>query len=130
MEYKHGELTSKIIGAAMSVHSILGNGFQEVIYQRSLEIMFREQQLIFARELSLPVFFKGLQVGERRVDFLVEEKICVELKAIVRLEPVHLAQAMNYLEAFDLEIGLLINFGTNSLEWRRLTNKKYMSRSE
>ena len=128
MEYKYGELISKIIGAAISVHSILGNGFQEVIYQRSLEIMFGEQKLIFARELSLPILFKGLQVGKRRVDFLVEEKICVELKAVVRLEPVHMAQAMNYLEAFDLEIGLLINFGASSLEWRRLTNKKYVSK--
>jgi len=109
----------------MSVHSILGNGFQEVIYQRALEIEFKECGLNFLRELEMDVFYKGQKIGSRRVDFLVEDKIMVELKAIIQLEDVHLAQAINYLEAYNLEVGLLINFGARSLEFKRLRNKKY-----
>ena len=125
MEFKHGDITKKIIGCAMSVHSILGNGFQEVIYQRALEIEFKECGLNFLRELEMDVFYKGQKIGSRRVDFLVEDKIMVELKAIIQLEDVHLAQAINYLEAYNLEVGLLINFGARSLEFKRLRNKKY-----
>jgi GxxExxY protein len=125
MEYKYSDITEKILRAAMNVHAVLGNGFQEVIYQRSLEIEFRLLNLEFGREISMPVFYKEIQVGERRVDFLVEAKICVELKALIQLENVHLAQAKNYLEAFDLEVGLLINFGANSLEWKRVYNNKF-----
>ena len=124
-EYKYSELTGKIIGCAMEVHKLLGNGFQEVIYQRALAYEMEIQGLSFSREFEMPVFYKKLQVGTRRVDFLVEEKISVELKALIKLEPVHLAQAINYLEAYNLEIGLLINFGNTSLEFHRLENKKY-----
>jgi len=124
-EYKYSELTGKIIGCAMEVHKLLGNGFQEVIYQRSLAYEMEIQALSFSREFEMPVFYKKLQVGTRRVDFLVEEKISVEIKALIKLEPVHLAQAINYLEAYNLEIGLLINFGNTSLEFHRLENKKY-----
>lgn len=109
----------------MNVHGALGNGFQEVIYQRSLEIEFELMNLKFGREVSIPVFYKNVQVGERRVDFLVEEKISVELKALINLENVHLAQAKNYLEAFNIEVGLLINFGSTSLQFKRLYNNKY-----
>ena len=122
---KYEELTKKIIGCAMTVHTTLGNGFQEVIYQRCLSIEFTEAKLNFKRELEMPIFYKGYDVGLRRVDFLVEEKIMVELKAIINLEDVHLAQALNYLEAYNLEIELLINFGARSLEFKRLYNKKY-----
>ncbi len=125
MEYKYADITEKIIKAAMNVHSALGNGFQEVIYQRSLEIEFDLLSIKFGREVSIPVFYKSVQVGERRVDFLVEEKISVELKALVALENVHLAQAKNYLEAFNIEVGLLINFGSTSLQFKRLYNNKY-----
>ncbi len=96
-----------------------------MIYQRALEIEFRLLGINFGREVSIPVFYRGEQIGERRVDFLVEGKISVELKALVQLENVHLAQGKNYLEAFNLEVGLLINFGANSLEWKRLYNNKY-----
>lgn len=126
-EYKYQEITEKIIGAAMKVHSFLGNGFQEVIYQRALEIELKDSGLRFARELSMPIFYKGQQIGERRVDFFVEEKIMVELKAIIQLENVHLAQAKNYLEAYNMHIGLLINFGSISLQFKRLENKKFIS---
>jgi GxxExxY protein len=126
-EYKYSELTSKIIGCAIIVHKALGNGFQEVIYQRALEIEMRLAGLEFSREFEMPIFYKEEQIGTRRVDFLVEGVVSVELKAITKLEEVHFAQAINYLEAYNLEIGLLINFGEISLNFKRLTNKKYKS---
>ena len=124
-KYKYSELTSKIIGCAMTVHKSLGNGFQEVIYQRALEIEMRLAGISLTREHELPIFYREEHIGTRRVDFLVEGIISVELKAITKLEDVHLAQAINYLEAYNLEIGLLINFGEMSLSFKRLTNKKY-----
>ncbi len=127
VQYKYSELTSKIIGCAIEVHKRLGNGFQEVIYQRALEIEMRLAGLSFSREYEMPVFYRDEQIGTRRVDFLVEGVISVELKAITKLEDVHFAQAINYLEAYNLEIGLLINFGETSLNFKRLTNKKYKS---
>ena len=122
---KYSDITEKIIKCAFKVHGTLGNGFQEVIYQRAMEIEMRNQELNFSREFEMPIYYVGIQIGTRRVDFLVEEIISVELKAVTHLESVHLAQAMNYLEAYNLEVGLLINFGTNSLEFKRLTNRKY-----
>ncbi len=121
---KYEELTHKIIGCAMAVHQVLGNGFQEVIYQRALAIEMREQGLDFEREMEMSIFYRGHEIGTRRVDFFVENKIMVELKAVKQLEDVHLAQAMNYLEAYNMEIGLLINFGARSLEFKRLHNKR------
>ncbi len=110
----------------MEVHNALGNGFQEVIYQRALEYEMELQKIAFAREVEMPVFYKQKDIGSRRVDFLVEEKICVELKALIKLEDVHLAQAINYLEAFNLEVGLLINFGNTKLEFKKdFQNKKF-----
>ena len=125
--YKYSELTSKTIGCSMEVHKILGNGFQEVIYQRALAIEMNLAEIKFSREFEMPIFYKEEHIGTRRVDFLVEGIISVELKAVTKLEDVHLAQAINYLEAYNLEIGLLINFGENSLNFKRLTNKKYKS---
>ena len=124
-DYKYGEITEKVIGGAFRVHSTLGNGFQEVIYQRALELEFRAMNLEFSREFEMPIYYLDQQIGTRRVDFLVEGKISVELKAIIKLEDVHLAQAMNYLEAYNLEIGLLLNFGSKRLEFHRFTNKKH-----
>ena len=128
-DYKFKEITEKIIGSSMKVHATLGNGFQEVIYQRALEIEMEEAGLKFSRELSMPIYYKGKNIGERRVDFFVEEKIMVELKAIIQLENVHLAQAKNYLEAYNMEVGLLINFGSISLQFKRLGNQKFVSKS-
>ena len=122
-KYKHSELTSKIIGCAMEVHKQLGNGFQEVIYQRALEIEFRLQGINVQREFVMPLSYKGEDIGTRRVDFFVEEKVMVEIKAIIELEDVHLAQAINYLESYNLEVGLLINFGSKSLDFKRVMNK-------
>jgi len=124
-EYKYSALTGKIIGCAMEVHNALGNGFQEVIYQRALAHEMELQGLNFVRECEMDIFYKDVQVGKRRVDFLVENCISTELKALTKIEPVHLAQAMNYLEAYNLEIGLLINFGQTRLDFKRFQNKKY-----
>lgn len=120
----HGDLTHRIIGCAMRVHSTLGNGFQEVIYQRALAIEMSFEGLKFEREKEMPIFYRGQNIGTRRVDFFVEDLIMVELKAIIKLEDVYLAQAMNYLEAYGTEIGLLINFGARSLEFKRIHLKK------
>lgn len=119
-----GDCTSKIIGCAMKVHSTLGNGFQEVIYQRALAIEMSLSGLEFQREMEMPIFYRDKQIGTRRVDFFVEDEIMVELKAIIQLEDVHLAQAINYLEAYNMKTGLLINFGSKSLTFKRLFNKK------
>ncbi|WMJ74743.1 GxxExxY protein [Cytophagaceae bacterium ABcell3] len=123
----YNELTHKIIGCSMQVHNQIGNGFQEVIYQRALEIEFSLNKIPYAREVEMPVFYKGHEIGTRRVDFLVQESILVELKSIIKLEDVHLAQAKNYLEAFKLPTGLLINFGSTRLEVKRLFNNKIKS---
>ena len=119
---KYGEITEKIIGASMEVHRILGNGFQELIYQRAMEKELQNASLSFQREFEMDIYYKGDRIGGRRVDFLVENCIMVELKAVVNFEDVHIAQAMNYLEAYKLEIGLLINFGAKSLQFKRIHN--------
>ena len=121
-DLKHKDITEKIIGASFEVHKFLGNGFQEVIYQRALAYEMRQASLEFAREIEQDIFYKDLKepIGTRRADFVVENKVLVELKAVIQLEDVHLAQALNYLKAYKLEIGLLINFGSKSLEFKRL----------
>lgn len=121
---QHGDLTRRIIGCAMRVHSALGNGFQEVIYQRALAIEMQYDDLPFEREKEIPIFYRGERIGTRRVDFFVDNAIMVEMKALIKLEDVHLAQAMNYLEAYGMSIGLLINFGARSLEFKRVYNNK------
>lgn len=126
-QYKYSELTSKVIGCAMTVHKTLGNGFQEVIYQRALEIEMQMANLSFSREFEMPIFYRDISIGTRRVDFLVENVLSVELKAISKLEDNHIAQGINYLEAYNLEVGLLINFGEMSLNFKRLNNKKFKS---
>jgi len=114
----------------MEVHKQLGNGFQEVIYQRALAIEFDLQGLSYEREKEMPVFYKERQIGTRRVDFLVENVVSVELKAITQLENTNLTQAINYLEAYDLEIGLLLNFGAKTLEFKRVINKKFKQKEQ
>ena len=129
-EYKYSELTSKIIGCAMAVHRGLGNGFQEVIYQRALKIELADNGIAFSREHEMPIYYKNQQIGTRRVDFLIDDTVSVELKAVIKLEDVHFAQAINYLEAYDLEVGLLINFGAKSLEFKRLLNGKFKQKAQ
>jgi GxxExxY protein len=124
-DLKFGEITEKIIGAAFKVHNTPACGFQEVIYQRALELELRFIPVNYVREFETPIFYLDQQIGTRRVDFFVANKISVELKALAKLEDVHLAQAMNYSEAFNLEIGSLINFGSKRLEFHRFTDKKF-----
>ena len=121
---KYEELTHAVIGCAMKVHASLGNGFQEMIYHRAFEIELRKQGIKFISEMDIPIFYDNIQIGIRRVDFCIENCIMTEIKAIILLEDVHLAQALNYLEASKMEIGLLINFGSKSLEFKRLYNNK------
>ncbi len=121
-DLKYKDITEKIIGASFEVHKFLGNGFQEVIYQRALAWEFSQARLQFEREIEQEIFYKGLPeaIGTRRADFVVEGKVLVEIKAIAELQDVHLAQILNYLRAYKLEVGLLINFGSKSLTFKRL----------
>lgn len=121
-ELKYQDITEKIIGASFEVHKFLGNGFQEVIYQRALAWELKQVGLPFAREIEQEIFYKDLPepIGTRRADFVVDGKVLVELKAVIELEEVHLAQVLNYLKAYRLEVGLLINFGSKSLTFKRL----------
>jgi len=119
------EITYKINGCAMKVHNTLGNGFQEVIYQRCLAIEMLKASLTFGREIEQTIYYEGVDVGTRRADFIVEGKIMVELKALINLEDVHLAQAKNYVVAYDFPVGLLINFGATSLQFKKVFNAKY-----
>ena len=121
-ELKYKDITEKIIGSSFEVHKFLGNGFQEVIYQRALAWELAQAGLSYKREIEQDIFYKKLRepIGTRRADFVVEGKVLVELKAIIALEDVHMAQALNYLKAYKLEVGLLINFGSKSLTFKRL----------
>jgi GxxExxY protein len=118
------EITYKINGCAMKVHNTLGNGFQEVIYQRCLAIELTKAGLSFEREKEHIVYYEGEEVGTRRADFIVEGQIMVELKALIHLEDVHLAQAKNYVDAYQLPVGLLINFGSTNLQFKKVFNTK------
>lgn len=126
-DFRHGALTRKIIGCCMEVHNYLGSGFPEIIYQRALAVELQCQELNFLREEEMSVYYKGVHVGIRRVDFFIEDKVLLEIKAMTELTDAHLAQALNYLEAFGMETGLLINFGARSLEFKRILNRKFKS---
>ncbi|MFQ6613626.1 MAG: GxxExxY protein [Fidelibacterota bacterium] len=123
-KYKYSDLTEKVIGAAMKVHSYLGNGFQEVIYQRCLALELARTGLEFMREVEIPIYYYERQVGTRRADFVVEGKVLLELKAVIKVEDAHWAQILNYLRAYKMEVGLLINFGGKSLEFKRFVLSK------
>lgn len=121
-ELKYQDITEKIIGAAFEVHKFLGNGFPEVIYQRALAIEFERCWLGYEREIEQDIYYRDVPepIGRRRADFVVEGKVLVELKAVSELTDAHLAQALNYLKAYRLEVGLLINFGAKSMEFKRV----------
>jgi GxxExxY protein len=121
-ELKYQDITEKIIGAAFEVHKFLGNGFQEVIYQRALAIELERCWLSYQREIEQDIYYRDVPepIGRRRADFVVENKVLIELKAVSELNEAHLAQALNYLKAYRLEVGLLINFGSKSLEFKRV----------
>lgn len=122
MKLKFGDITQKVIGSAFEVHKFLGNGFQDVIYQRALSYEMKRKGLYFVREIEQEIYYKDSKepIGIRRADFVVEKKVLVELKAISKLEDVHWSQVLNYLKAYRLEVGLLINFGSRDLDYRRI----------
>ena len=124
-DFKYRELTYKIIGCAMEVHKVLGPGFQEYVYQNELAIEMKSADIHFEKEFEMKIFYKGDTVGLRRVDFFIEKCISLEIKAKSELLDEHLAQALNYLEASNIEVGLLFNFGAKSLQHKRLLKKKY-----
>ncbi len=119
LDNRHNALTRSIIGCTMEVHRTLGSGFQEVIYQRSLAVEMEKARLVFGREIEMPLFYKGVDVGYRRVEFMVGEAVLMELKALHELTPTHFSQIINYLEAYQLEVGLLLNCGERSLRFKR-----------
>lgn len=119
-EFKHSEITGNIIGCAMRIHSELGPGYPEVIYQRAMAYEMDKSGLSFSREIEIPILYKGIQVGLRRADFIVKNAVVLELKAISELDKGNFNQVLNYLEAYKMEIGLLINFGRESLQFKRL----------
>ncbi|UOR06293.1 GxxExxY protein [Hymenobacter aerilatus] len=119
LDTRYNTLTGAVISCAMQVHRTLGNGFQEVIYQRYLALEMEREGLVFAREVEMPLYYRDTEVGSRRVDFLVDDTVLVELKALTEIGAVHFAQTINYLEAYKLEVGLLINFGETSLRFKR-----------
>jgi len=121
------KITHQIIGCAMKVHNTLGSGFQEVIYQRALEIEFTDNNMLFEREKEMTIYYKEIPIGTRRADFFVEQCVMLEIKAATMIEVVHKAQAINYLETYNMADGLLINFGGLSLEFKRLYNNKIIS---
>src|SRR4030095_622297 len=126
-EHKHSDITEKVIGCALKVHQRMRSGYPELIYHKCLVIEFEKNALLFSSEIVLPIYYGNIEVGKRRVDFLIESKVIIEIKALSELTDAHPAQALNYLEALNLEIGLLINFGSKSLEVKRLINNKYKS---
>jgi GxxExxY protein len=125
---KYSELTELIINVAMKVHRTLGPGFPEIIYQRAVEVELKNRHTSFKAEQELPVFYEGVLVGKRRLDLLVEEKVLIELKAVSEIEKKHFNQTLNYLEAFNIEVGLLLNFGLESLQIKRFINNKFKNR--
>ena len=125
LKYKYSDETSQIIACALEVHKTLGNGFQAAIYQKALAIEMELNNITFASEEDMEIFYKEKNIGTSRSDFLIDDKMIIEIKAIILLEDEHLEQTLNYLEANNLEMGLLINFGAKSLEFKRVMNKKY-----
>ncbi|WP_018344099.1 GxxExxY protein [Cytophaga aurantiaca] len=120
-------LTHKIIGCAMEVHKRLGNGFQEKIYQRCLAVEFNQSKVKYTWKQEMEIIYKGHSVGMRRVDFFIEGKVMLEIKAVEKIEEAHKAQAINYCEAYNIADGLLINFGGKSLEFKSVYNKRLVT---
>jgi GxxExxY protein len=128
-KYIHSDITSTILAAAFEVHRIIGCGFVESVYHRSLIIECMNRKIAFESEKELPIYYKNHKVGSRRVDLLFQQKVVAELKAVSKLEDIHLAQAINYLEVFNLDVGLLLNFGSKTLEYKRLVHPRLVNKT-
>jgi GxxExxY protein len=129
-QYIHSEITSEILNIAFEVHRIIGPGFPECVYQRAMLVECNLRNVETDSEIALPIFYKNIKVGSRRADLLIKKKVIVELKAITELNDLHLAQAINYLEAFNLEVGLLINFGNKSLQYKRIIHPRLLKQNQ
>src|SRR6476469_9755533 len=119
---KHQEITETILGSAMKVHSHFGRGFAEIIYQRSLKIELEEKGFKCGLEVGKNIYYKGVLVGKRRLDLIVNDKVLVELKAISELDWLEYNNVVNYLKVFNIEVGLLLNFGSKSLQFKRFVH--------
>ena len=120
--YRHSDLTGKLIGCAMKVHRTIGAGFPELIYHRCLIIELKNSGIFCESEVEREIFYEGIKVGSRRLDLLINKKVIVELKAVHELDPLFYNQILNYLKIFNLEVGLLLNFGNTSLQFKRFIN--------
>lgn len=129
-EYKFSQLTGDIIGCAMRLHAKLGNGYPEIIYQRGLAHEMEKTGITFSREVEMPVYYDGIKIGTRRADFIINEQVVLELKAVSGTNNRHTNQVLNYLKAYNMEIGLLINFGENSLRPKRFINSKFRNKNQ
>lgn len=128
-KYIHSDITSAILGAAFEVHKQIGCGFVEAVYHRAMLWELYLRKIEHESEKELPIYYKNHKVGSRRADILVNKLVIIELKATSQLENIHLAQAINYLETFNLDVGLLLNFGSRSLEYKRVIHPKYLHRN-
>lgn len=126
-KYIHSDITAEILNVAFEVHKIIGPGFVELVYLRSMLVECGLRNIETDSEIELPIYYKNVRVGSRRADLLVKKKVIVELKAVVELNDNHLAQAINYLEAFNLEVGLLLNFESKSLQYKRVIHPKFLN---
>jgi GxxExxY protein len=115
---KHGELTEKLIGIFFSLYNELGHGFLESVYEQAFSVVLAEQKIFFQRQIAIPVWFHGTQIGEFRADILVDGKVLIELKTGREIDLAWEKQLLNYLRATDIEVGLLFNFGP-SAQFRR-----------
>ncbi|HEX6845942.1 MAG TPA: GxxExxY protein [Chitinophagaceae bacterium] len=129
-QYIHSDITSEILNIAFEVHKIIGPGFAESVYHRAMIVECGLRNVETDSEIELPIFYKNVRVGSRRADLLIKKKVIVELKAVVELNDIHLAQAINYLEAFNLEVGLLLNFGSKSLQYKRLIHPRFLNQNK
>ena len=122
---EHGDLTGQIIGAAIEVHKELGPGFLESLYENALCVELRRRHIPFARQVSIPVLYRGVEIGLHRLDLLVSDEIVVELKAVRRLDDIHFVTVRSYLHALGKEHGLLLNFAKTTLEVKRVAAARF-----
>lgn len=124
---KINDLTHKILACAMKVYNTLGNGFEDAVYQRALVIEMEFQGLSFEREKEMSIYYHDIEIGTHKVDFLIDKKLILDVKVVNELLPVHINQAVNYCEAYNIDDGLLVNFGKTSFEFKRVYKKNHIN---
>ncbi|MCK4328812.1 GxxExxY protein [candidate division WOR-3 bacterium] len=126
----HKDLTHKIIGAAMEVHKRVGPGFSEKIYENGFIVELNLQGIPYEQQNRVTINYKGHNIGDYIIDTVVDKRIVVELKALDKINNIHEAQLISYLKASECKVGLIINFGKPSLEWKRILLKKELQSSD